>query len=106
MRTKLWKLQHRYAAQLFISPFAILLLIFLVYPLLQSLALTLYSTAGGPANAKFIALGNYRFLLHDRLFWGATLNTLCFAIALMILQIPLSLGLALLLNSPSLRTAL
>jgi ABC-type sugar transport system permease subunit len=102
-RTRLWQLQHRYAPQLFISPFVILLATFLIYPLTRSLILSTYSTAGGPRNEKFIGLGNYRFLLQDRLFWGATLNTMAFAVGLITLQIPLSLTLALLLNSASLR---
>jgi ABC-type sugar transport system permease subunit len=102
-RSKLWQIQHRFAPQLFISPFVILLAIFLLYPLTRSLILSAYSTAGGPRNTKFIGLGNYRFLLQDQLFWGATLNTILYAIGLTIVQIPLSLALALLLNSPSLR---
>jgi ABC-type sugar transport system permease subunit len=102
-RSKFWQLQHRYAPLLFISPFAILLAIFLLYPMARSLMLSLYSTAGGPRAQKFIGLANYQFILHDRLFWGASLNTLAFALALITLQIPTSLGLALLLNSPSLR---
>jgi ABC-type sugar transport system permease subunit len=103
MRSRLWQLQHRFAPQLFISPFVILLLIFVLFPLSRSLVLSTYSTAGGPRAEKFIGLRNYRFLLHDQLFWGATLNTMVFAIGLITLQVPLSLGLALLLNSPSLR---
>ena len=102
-RSRLWQLQHRCAPLLFIAPFVILLAIFLLYPLTRSLVLSLYSTAGGPRSEKFIGMGNYRFVLHDRLFWGATLNTLVFALALITVQIPLSLSLALLLNSPSLR---
>jgi ABC-type sugar transport system permease subunit len=103
IRSKLWQLQHRYAPVLFISPFAVLLGIFLLYPMTRSLILSLYSTAGGPQREKFIGGGNYRFILHDKLFWGATLNTLVFAVGLVTLQIPLSLGLALMLNSAALR---
>jgi ABC-type sugar transport system permease subunit len=100
---RVWQLQHRFAPQIFISPFVILLAIFLLYPLTRSLILSTYSTAGGPKEEKFIGLGNYRFLLQDRLFWGATLNTIVFAVGLVTFQIPLSLALAMLLNSASLR---
>jgi ABC-type sugar transport system permease subunit len=102
-RSRIWQLQHRFAPQIFISPFVILLAIFLLYPLTRSLMLSFYSTAGGPKNERFVGLANYRFVLHDRVFWGATLNTIAYAIGLMVLQIPCSLALALLLNSPSLR---
>jgi ABC-type sugar transport system permease subunit len=103
IRSRLWQLQHRYAPVLFISPFVVLLGIFLIYPMMRSLILSLYSTAGGPRSEKFIGSGNYWFVLHDKLFWGAALNTLVFALGLVTLQIPLSLGLALLLNSAALR---
>jgi ABC-type sugar transport system permease subunit len=103
IRPPLQRSHDRRAPYLLISPFALLLAIFLLYPLTRSLILSTYSTAGGPREEKFIGLGNYRFLLRDRLFWGATLNTLAFAIGLIALQIPLALGLALLLNSPLLR---
>ena len=49
---------------------------------------------------KFVGLGNYRYLLHDLAFRGAVLNTTYFAIVYILLQIPLSLGLAVLLNNP------
>ena len=48
---------------------------------------------------KFVGLDNYRFLLHDWAFRGAVVNTFYFAIVFIALQIPLSLGLAVALNS-------
>lgn len=52
---------------------------------------------------RYVGWGNYRFLFRDRVFWGSVINTLYFAVAFICLQIPLSLGLALLLNRRALR---
>ena len=41
-----WKLQKRAAPYLFLSPFVLLFCVFLLYPLVRSLVLSLYKTAG------------------------------------------------------------
>ena len=53
---------------LFISPWIVGFLVFLVYPILYTLRIsfTQYSGFGEP---KWIGLGNYRTLLNDDLFW-------------------------------------
>ncbi len=99
---RLWALQHKYAPYLFVSPFVILFCVFLIYPLGRSIVLSMYKTSG-PNHMKFVGLGNYRFLLGDLLFWRAVLNSAIYAILLLSLQIPGSLGLALLLNRRDLR---
>jgi ABC-type sugar transport system permease subunit len=67
------------------------------------MVISFYSTAG-PDTRRFVGLGNYIFLItHDRFFWLAAANTIVFTLAFLLLQIPLSLGLALLLNNPAVR---
>jgi ABC-type sugar transport system permease subunit len=97
-RDRLWAWQHRYAPYLFVAPFVILFCCFLLYPLGRSVALSFYKAAG-PKHLVFTGLENFRFLLVDRLFWLAVLNTVVFTITFLILQIPVALGLALMLNS-------
>ena len=92
-----WRWQARAAPYLFVLPFVVLFLGFQLYPLIQSLILSVYDSAG-PRATRFVGSANYRFLLTDWLFWGAVANTLYFAIAFMAVQIPASLGLALLVN--------
>lgn len=99
---KLWAFQARYAPYLFVSPFVALFCIFMLYPLGRSVVLSLYKVAN-PRTARYVGLDNYRFLLHDQVFRYAVANTAYFAIAFIALQIPLALGLALLLNSPRVR---
>ena len=98
-RAKLWSWQARYAPYLFVAPFLGLFGVFMLYPLGRSVVLSLYKAAS-PRTMKFVGLDNYRFLLHDLAFRGAVLNTTYFAVVFILLQIPLSLGLALLLDSP------
>ncbi|HEY8667716.1 MAG TPA: sugar ABC transporter permease [Tepidisphaeraceae bacterium] len=97
-----WRWQRKSAPYLFLSPFALLFLVFMAYPLGRSLVLSFFKTAG-PRDMRYIGLGNYRFLLGDRVFWGAVLNTAVFTAAFITVQVPASLGLAMLLNSPRLR---
>jgi len=97
-----WQLQARAAPYLFVLPFVLLFCAFQLYPLGRSLVISFYDTAG-PRATRFVGLENYRYLLGDKLFWGALANTLYYAIAFLAVQIPASLGLALLLNSRKLK---
>jgi ABC-type sugar transport system permease subunit len=91
------RLQQRLAPYLFISPFLILFAIFAAWPIIKSLQLSLYATSG-PKDAVFVGLKNFQFLLSDPDFHTAVKNTAVFAIWSLVLQIPLALGLALLLT--------
>jgi ABC-type sugar transport system permease subunit len=101
-RDRLWAFQHRYAPYLFVAPFVILFCCFLIYPLGRSIALAFYK-AVGPRNLRFEGLGNFRFMLTDYLFWIAVGNTLFYTVGFLLIQIPTSLVLALMLNSPRTR---
>jgi ABC-type sugar transport system permease subunit len=96
---RLWSLQRRLAPYLFVLPFVVLFCTFLLYPLARSLLLSVHHTASG----RFVGLAHYRFILTDRLFWWACANTLLFAVAFLAVQVPASVGLAMLLNSPLVR---
>ena len=74
----------------------------MVYPLVQSIFLATQQTFG-PKTALFVGLKNFRDLFADRMFWIAMRNTFVFAIASVAIQLPLSLGLAMLLNRPGLK---
>jgi ABC-type sugar transport system permease subunit len=98
-----WMRRRRRAPYVFLAPLTILLAVFFVWPLLQSLLLSFYITAGGHSR-RFVGLGNYIFLItRDRIFWLAAANTIVFTIAFLAVQIPASLGLAMLLNHPAVR---
>jgi ABC-type sugar transport system permease subunit len=69
-----------------------------LYPIVKSMALSFYATSG-PKDAAYVGLGNYTFLFHDPDFKTACKNTLIYTLWSVFLQLPLALGLALLLNS-------
>jgi len=99
---RIWQLQHRIAPYAFVSPFVILFGIFLLYPLVRSFLLSFCSTMGAQ-NVHFNGVTNYKHLLVDPLFWAAVMNTVIYVVGYLSIQIPAALGLALLLNNPSVR---
>jgi len=88
-----------YAPYLFLLPFLLVFGLFFLAPLLQSVFMSLRSYAG-PRSSRFVGLAHYRYLLADKLFWVAVANTLSYTLLFLLLQVPMSLGLAMLLNSP------
>lgn len=90
------------APWLFLAPFLGLFLLFTLYPLINSGALSLQQTYG-PSATKYVGFSNFRHLLADPLFWKAVRNTTVYALTSILIQLPLSLACALLLNRPSLR---
>jgi ABC-type sugar transport system permease subunit len=97
-RERWWRWQERTAPYLFISPFVILFCCFLLYPLCRSIVLSFYKTAG-PREMQYVGFGNYLFLFKDKLFLSAVANTTYFTVMFLTLQIPISLALAVILNS-------
>jgi len=80
----------------------VLFCVFMLYPLVKSVILSFYITAG-PRAQVFVGLDNFAFLLRDPDFHKAALNTLIFTLASLLVQLPLSLGAAMLLNSKAVR---
>ncbi len=88
----------KWAPYLFTAPFLAVFLAFGLYPLVKSVILAFFITSG-PTSRVFVGWENFRFLLTDPRFGKAVANTLIFAVCSIFVQLPLSLGLALLLNS-------
>ena len=86
------------APYLFIAPYLIVAAVFTVYPLFKAAVLAFYQT-NGPASRAFVGIDNFRFIFSDAVFRRALWNTSVFAFCSVFVQLPLSLGLALLLNS-------
>lgn len=92
----------RWTPFLFLAPFIITFLVFTAYPLVQSIILSMHQTYG-PKTSIFVGAGNFTQLFGDALFWKALGNTFIFALGSVLVQLPLSLGLAMLLDRPGLR---
>ena len=89
--------QKRIAPYALLAPFLLVFAVFIVYPLIQSLVLAMNATYG-PSATVFVGLDNFRFLMKDPQFWIALRNTVLFTFGSVFIQLPLSLGLAMLLN--------
>ena len=95
------KVSAQLAAWLFLTPYLLSTVVFLLWPLAISFDLSFKQTFG-PGHAEWIGWDNFRFLLSDPLFWKAATNTAIYAACSVCIQLPLSLCLALLLNRPRL----
>lgn len=83
---------------LMLLPMLVLFILFCVYPLFDSIVLS-FTKYNGFTEPEFIGLANYTRLIKDSSWWNAVLNTFQFTIMAYAVQIPLSLLLAILVNS-------
>jgi raffinose/stachyose/melibiose transport system permease protein len=82
----------------FLLPAFVLFLVFLVYPILRSLYYSTFNWNGlGPA-VNFVGPQNYIQILSDKIFMKAVVNGLLIVVLSLGLQLPLSLGLAILVG--------
>ncbi len=84
----------RWAGALFLLPSAIIMCIFVLYPIFQSLWMSLHDWSMFRTAQPFIGLANYTELLGDPRFWNALGNTVVFTIATVPLQVLIGLLLA------------
>jgi multiple sugar transport system permease protein len=82
---------------LFMLPAALLLLVFLTYPLGLGVWLGLTDTKIGRAG-EFVGLENYASLMRDGVFWLSVFNTMLYTVVASVMKFGLGLWLALLLN--------
>ncbi|MBN1345015.1 MAG: sugar ABC transporter permease [Phycisphaerae bacterium] len=101
--SSLWTVQRRAAPYVFVAPFFVVFITFMLYPLIHSVVYA-FQTSNGPKSTVFVGLDNFRFMLKDPDFWTAVKNTATFAFFSVFVQLPLSLGLAMLLNAKWVRT--
>lgn len=87
-----------WAPALFLAPALVLLAVFLAYPLLESFRLSLLRWNGLGAGSVFVGLDNWSALLQDRQFWRALGNNLLLGLLSVLVQLPIAMALALLLD--------
>jgi ABC-type sugar transport system permease subunit len=92
----------KWAPYVLVTPFVAVFAVFLVYPMLYSVVLSMQQTYGAKSSA-FVFMDNFKFLLSDPQFYKAVRNTFVFAAGSVFIQLPLSLSLAMLLNHPQVR---
>jgi len=84
---------------LFISPWLVGFLVFLVYPIYYTIRIsfTRYTGFGEP---EWIGLDNYRQMIHDDVFWTAVYNTLYYTGLAVPIGVVVAMTLALAMNQP------
>jgi raffinose/stachyose/melibiose transport system permease protein len=90
----------RLSGYLFILPALLIFIIFLVYPLLYTIYLSLTQWAGFDlSKIEFVGFNNFKLLLPDWIFWKALRNTMIFVFGTTIFLNLFGLALALFLNN-------
>lgn len=93
--------RHPVAPWMFLAPYLLYAAAFFAYPLIYAAWLAFHQTDGD--TAVFVGLSNFKFIFSDRMFYKALLNTTIYAIASICIQLPIALGLAILLNNSNSR---
>lgn len=86
---------------LFLAPAIFFLAVFLLYPLVSSFELSLLDWNGLGSGERFVGLENWVRLAHDTLFWKALGNNLLLAFFSVLIQLPIALVLAVVLDEAS-----
>ena len=94
---KLKHLKSRGIPYLMVSPYLIHLILFIAFPVVFSLVLTVHKW-NIISSMEYVGFDNFIRLFQDHLFWKSLLNTLIFLLVHIPLQIIVALGLAYLLN--------
>lgn len=88
----------RWRSLAWILPAMGLLLVFVYYPIVENLRLSLFSWNAFSVNPTFVGFDNYRTAFDDPIFWRALRNNTVFAIVSLVFQVGFALVLAALLE--------
>lgn len=83
----------------FLAPAVVVYAVFLIYPIVQSGVLSFSSWAGPGRPSSPVGFGNFHELLTDPIFWRALRNTAALLFVSVFIQLPVALGLALIVAS-------
>lgn len=84
----------RRAATIFLAPVAILMMVYIFYPIISTFITSTYKWNGISAAKEMIGLENWIALIKDTSFWIAFKNNLVIMVLSIVIQIPLGLALA------------
>ncbi len=85
---------NRWRTWVWVLPAVILLVVFVYYPIVDNIRLSLFSWSAFSAKPTFVGLDNYRTAATDPVFWHSMLNNTLFAVTSLIFQVGFSLVLA------------
>lgn len=87
------------AAAIFLFPAIALILLYMIYPVIDTFVTSQYNWNGISADRIFVGLDNWKTLLQDRNFWSAFSHNVVVMIFSILLQIPIGLLLATFLDA-------
>ena len=91
---KLRQRDTRRVAALFLAPVAILMAVYIIYPIVDTFITSTYQWNGISAAKKFIGINNWKTLIADSSFWIAFRNNFVIMVLSICIQIPIGLALA------------
>ncbi|TFV66167.1 UNVERIFIED_ORG: sugar ABC transporter permease [Bacillus sp. AZ43] len=92
------KRRQRLEILFFVAPALLLMAVFVVYPVVSAARMSLYRWKGFGPMVDFVGLQNYTRVLSDDVFTDAVVHNFVIVFASILVQLPLGLALALLLN--------
>ena len=96
-----WKKADTRIGILFVVPFAIAALLFMVYPVIEAVRLSFFEhNPLRPEASEFIGLENFRTIFEDALFWKSFQQAAVWTFCSIVLQTLIGVSLALLLHLP------
>ena len=81
-----------------ISPAALFFLVLIAYPMLQTIFLSLHKVNTMSLRREFVGFGNYLYMLSEPDFWSSFKTTLIWTVSVLVAQVVLGVGMALLLH--------
>lgn len=83
---------------MFLLPAFALIGVFLLYPIGQSIQLSFFQWDGVAPDRLFVGAGNWRRLVGDEVFWLAFRNNIVLIVVSILIQLPIAMGLAVVLD--------
>ncbi len=90
--------EYAVTAILFLAPTVLLLCVFVVWPILESTRLSFTQWTGLGKSQVYVGWSNWLRLVQDEVFWRALGNNLILAVLSILVQLPIALALAVLLD--------
>jgi len=88
----------RWSMLLWVAPAVLLLVVFVYYPVVENLRLSLFKWNAFSPTEKWVGLGNYRDLTLDPIFWSSLFNNIAYAVVSVVFQVGGGLALAAILE--------
>lgn len=90
----------RIAASIFLFPAVVLLIVYMIYPIIETFRISTLKWNGFYTAEKInVGFENWNTLIHDELFWNSFLHNVILMVCSILIQIPLGMGLATFLDA-------